>query len=89
MLKIRYSGKIKKDFKVCQKRNYNFSLFEKVIEKLMIPERLDAKNNDHNLKGEYLGFRECHISPDWILIYRYVGDCLELLRTGTHSDLFK
>lgn len=88
MYKIKYSGKIKKDIKICQKRKYNFSELEKVIEKLLIPEPLEDRNREHNLSGNYAGFRECHIAPDWLLIYRYDGDYLELVRTGTHSDLF-
>ena len=88
MYKIKYSGKIKKDIKICQKRKYNFSEMEKVIEKLLIPEPLEDRNREHNLSGNYAGFRECHIAPDWLLIYRYDGDYLELVRTGTHSDLF-
>lgn len=88
MLKIKYSGKIKKDLKTCQKRSYDFTLFEKVLDKLQIPVPLDIKYQDHNLKGNYTDFRECHISPDWLLIYRYREDCLELSRTGTHADLF-
>jgi len=55
----------------------------------MIPEPLESKNKDHNLSGNYAGFRECHISPDWLLIYRYCDKYLELYRTGTHSDLFR
>lgn len=86
---LKYSSRIKKDIKVCQKRNYDISKLEKIIEKLMIPEPLEMKNQDHNLSGNYMGFRECHIEPDWLLIYRYQGEFLELARTGTHSDLFK
>ncbi len=89
MYVLKYSGKMKKDLKLCQKRNFDFSLLEKVIEKLMIPEPLESKNKDHNLSGNYAGFRECHISPDWLLIYRYCDKYLELYRTGTHSDLFR
>ena len=88
MYTIRYTGKMKKDIKTCQKRNYNLALFEKVIASLMIPEPLKEKNRDHNLSGNYVGYRECHILTDWLLIYRYDGDFLELVRTGTHSDLF-
>ena len=88
MYAIRYTGKMKKDIKTCQKRNYNLALLEKVIASLMIPEPLQEKNRDHNLSGNYAGYRECHILPDWLLIYRYDGDYLELVRTGTHSDLF-
>lgn len=88
MYAIRYTGKMKKDIKTCQKRSYNLELLEKVIASLMIPEPLQEKNQDHNLTGNYVGYRECHILPDWLLIYRYEGDYLELVRTGTHSDLF-
>ncbi len=88
MLKIKYSGKMKKDLKTCQKRGYDFTLLEHILEKLQTPEPLDIKNRDHNLKGNYTGFRECHISSDWLLIYRYGDGCLELSRTGTHADLF-
>lgn len=89
MYKLKYSSKIKKDLKTCQKRNLDLSLLEKVIDKLRVPEPLEDKNKDHNLKGDYNGFRECHITPDWLLIYRYHEEFLELARTGTHSDLFK
>lgn len=89
MYKLRYSGKMKKDLKNCQKRNLDISLLENLIEKLLIPEPLEAKNKEHNLSGNYFGFRECHVSSDWLLIYRYDGEYLELARTGTHSDLFK
>ncbi len=89
MLKIKFSSKIKKDIKTCQKRKYDFSLFEKVIETLQIPEPLEGKYQDHNLSGNYSGFRECHILPDWLLIYRQNEEFLELFRTGTHSDLFR
>ena len=88
MYKLRYSGKMKKDLKNCQKRNLDFSKFETIVNKLRIPEPLEIKNKDHLLSGNYSGFRECHIMPDWLLIYRYEDDFLELVRTGTHSDLF-
>ena len=88
MYELKYSGKIKKDIKTCQKRGYDFRLFEIILEKLMKPEPLAVKNKDHSLAGNYKGFRECHISPDWLLIYRYNGEYLEISRTGTHSDLF-
>ena len=88
MYQLKYSGKMKKDLKICQKRGYNFQLLENIIEKLLVPEPLESKNKDHNLIGNYAGFRECHISPDWLLIYRYQEGYLELTRTGTHSDLF-
>lgn len=89
MYVLKYSGKMKKDLKLCQKRNFDFSLMEKVIETLMIPKPLESKNKDHCLSGNFAGFRECHISNDWLLIYRYCDRYLELYRTGTHSDLFR
>lgn len=73
---------------VGQQRNYNLKLLQEVIEVLRIPEQLEEKYKNHNLAGNYNGFKECHILPDWLLIYRYNKECLELARTGTHSDLF-
>ena len=64
--------------------------FRKVIDILVANEPLPDKYHDHNLSGNYKGFRECHINPDWLLIYRTDNDVLTLtlIRTGTHSDLF-
>lgn len=89
MYKLKYSSKMKKDLKVCQKRNCDMRELQIIIGRLMIPLPLESKNKDHNLVGNYSGFRECHIAPDWLLIYRYEGEYLELARTGTHSDLFR
>lgn len=89
MYEIKYTGKFKKDLKTCQKRNYNIKLLQAVIDVLRIPETLEEKHKDHNLTGNYIGFKECHILPDWLLIYRYNDEYLELARTGTHSDLFR
>lgn len=88
MLDIRYSTKFKKDFKTCQKRKYNMRLLQQAINTLRIPASLPAKNRDHNLTGNYMGFRECHVAPDWLLIYKQTDNELLLDRTGTHSDLF-
>lgn len=90
MLKVRYANSFKKDYKKIIKRGYNPKLMENIIEKLANGEKLPAKNKDHNLLGDYVGFRECHITPDWLLIYRIEEDelILVLSRTGTHSDLF-
>lgn len=85
---LKYSGKIKNDIKTCSKRGYNLQLLESIIAKLMIPEPLEIENKDHDLKGKYKGFRECQISPDWLLIYRYNVEFLELSRTGRHAGLF-
>ncbi len=89
MLKLKDSGQFKKDYKRCEKRGLDMEILKAVVATLAIPKPLKPKNKDHDLKGNYMGFRECHILPDWILIYRYSGEYLELSRTGTHSDLFK
>lgn len=90
MLKVRYSSRFKKDFKVIVKRGYDISLFEEVLTILREEKPLPEKYNDHSLKGDYSGHRECHITPDWLLIYKKEDDMitLSLTRTGSHSDLF-
>ena len=88
MLNIRYSTKFKKDLKNCAKRGLNLSLLQNAIDILRIPEPLPLKNKDHALSGNYINYRECHIQPDWLLIYRAEANELFLYRTGTHADLF-
>jgi mRNA interferase YafQ len=88
MLDVRYSTKFKKDFKTCVKRHYNMELLQQTIDILRIPEQLPKSNKEHNLSGNYSGYKECHIEPDWLLIYRYSDGELLLNRTGNHSDLF-
>lgn len=63
-------------------------LLQQAIDTLRIPASLPEKNQDHNLTGNYSGYRECHIAPDWLLIYKQSGNELRLDRTGTHTDLF-
>ncbi len=89
MLDVRYSAKFKKDFKACVKRGYNMPLLQQVIDTLRIPAPLPPKNKDHNLIGNYSGCRECHITPDWLLIYKQSGNELQLDRTGSHADLLE
>ena len=88
MLKLNASTKFKRDYKVCNKRGYNLQLLQIVIDILRIPEFLEKKYKDHKLSGNYEECRECHIFPDWLLIYRINDNELYLVRTGTHSDLF-
>ena len=90
MLKVVASSHFKKDLKNAEKRGYDFSLLRQVVNILAAEEPLPPKNRDHALVGNYVGCRECHVAPDWLLIYQINGDALELLlmRTGTHSDLF-
>lgn len=88
MLDARYSTKFKKDFKTCLKRGYNMERLQVIINTLRIPDTLPPRNKDHNLSGNYTGYRECHVEPDWLLVYRQSGNELLLYRTGTHADLF-
>ena len=90
MLNLRYSSKFKKDYKTILKRGYNPKLLEDVLSILCAEEPLPLKYRDHNLSGSYEGHRECHITPDWLLIYKIEQNILilTLTRTGTHSDLF-
>ncbi len=88
MLNLNASTAYKKDLKLCKKRGYDLNLLNTVINTLLIPASLPVKNRDHNLSGSYTGKRECHITPDWLLIYRITDKELYLVRTGTHADLF-
>lgn len=90
MLKIRYSSRFKKDFKTIVKRGYDVKLLEEVLCVLVQEKFLPQKYLDHPLEGNYTGHRECHINPDWLLIYKIEKEILtlSLTRTGTHSDLF-
>lgn len=89
MLDVRYSTKFKKDFKVRVKCRCKMSILQQIIEVLRIPGMLPSKNADHNLTGNYAGYRECRIDADWLLIYRRDGNELLLHRMGTHADLFR
>ena len=87
---VKLTTQFKKDFKQAMKRGLKIKLLEDVIAKLAMGEALSESNRDHALTGDWKGFRECHILPDWLLIYRIENDVLvlTLTRTGTHSDLF-
>lgn len=87
---VKPTTKFARDLKRAQKRGYNLSLLAEVIKKLAAGEALPERNQDHSLGGDYEGCRECHIQPDWLLIYEVVEETLilYLTRTGTHSDLF-
>lgn len=90
MLDIVLSNQFKKDLRTAAKRGYDMSLLERVVETLASEKELDQKYHDHKLTGEYSQFRECHLKPDWLLIYSKNEKELLLLlaRTGSHSDLF-
>jgi mRNA interferase YafQ len=90
MLGFETSARFRKDLKLMRKQGKNLSLLEHIIIKLRKSETLDIKHHDHPLHGYYEGFRECHIAPDWLLIYQIDNEILVLtaIRTGSHSDLF-
>ncbi len=90
MLEIVPSNQFKKDLKLAKKRGCNMEQLRDVVNTLAQEQQLDRKYRDHGLTGNYDGFRECHVEPDWLLIYRISHKSLELFlfRTGTHSDLF-
>jgi mRNA interferase YafQ len=89
MRTIRYLGKFKQDYKRMAKRGSDIRKLRLVIQKLVNEDELEPRYKDHPLQGKHAGARDCHISPDWILIYAIVGDELRLIRTGAHADLFK
>ena len=90
MYKIYPLNSFKRDLKNVIKRGYDVSLLDEVVMKLANGEKLPEKNRDHALTGNFKGCRECHIKPDWLLIYQIADDelVLYLTRTGSHSDLF-
>ncbi|MGM9543292.1 MAG: type II toxin-antitoxin system YafQ family toxin [Candidatus Limivicinus sp.] len=87
---VKFTTQFKKDYKLAMKRGMKISLLDAIISELANGNPLPEKNNDHALTGNWLGHRECHVLPNWLLIYRVEGDVLVLTlsRTGTHSDLF-
>lgn len=87
-LQIRQSTQFRRDIKRLGRQSADLSLLEAVIFALVAEEPLDEKYRDHLLTGNWRGHRECHIRPDWLLIYRLTGDELQLVRTGSHSELF-
>lgn len=90
MLTLTSTGPFRKDYKQAKKRGYNMDRLEAVLQTLLEEKPLAANHRDHALSGNYIGFRECHIQPDWLLIYTVDRGTLILTasRTGTHSDLF-
>ena len=78
MREVVISNQFKKDLKLAKKRGLDFAPLEKVIDMLAADKRLPARYHDHGLNGDYIGFRECHIEPDWLLIYRIDDGLLEL-----------
>lgn len=85
---VAQTKQFKKDVKRMRKRGKDLEKVKAVIDLLVAEEPLPPKNRDHKLGGNWIGRRDCHIEPDWILIYKLTEDELLLERTGTHSDLF-
>ncbi len=90
MYTLVYSNKFKKDIKICQKRNYDFNPLKEIIKTLEEKGKIPSKFKPHLLSGDYSKHWECHIKPDWLLIWSLDDENKEvyLVRTGTHSDLF-
>ncbi len=87
---VKFTTRFKKDLKTVQKQGKNVDKLFDVVEKLANDEELLPRQHDHDLTGDYVGFRECHIEPDWLLVYKKNKTelILFLSRTGSHSDLF-
>ncbi|MBQ8400962.1 MAG: type II toxin-antitoxin system YafQ family toxin [Clostridia bacterium] len=87
---VKFTGQFKKDLKIAKKQGKDLEKLFTVIEKLAAGEILEPKYRDHELTGNYRGTRECHIEPDWLLIYEYCDDVLVLMlyRIASHSELF-
>ena len=89
MLTPFYANQFKKDFKLQEKRGKNIELLKEITVLLVSEKKLALQYRDHPLKGRLKDFRECHIEPDWLLIYKIEGNNIYFTRTGTHSDLFE
>lgn len=87
-LLIDQSNAFRKDVKSCEARGLVMDELKLVIRRLSQREKLDPKHRDHKLSGNYHRYRECHVQPDWLLIYRIDDQTLYLVRTGTHADLY-
>lgn len=90
MLNIQYQSKFKKDLRLLAKRGYDMKKINDAITMLAEEKPLPERYQDHALKGSWIGYRECHILPDWLLIYSINNNILLLtvVRSGTHADLF-
>jgi len=88
MLEPIFTGTFKRDRKRAGKRGKTLDKLDTVVRLLIVEDLLDPRYRDHKLAGEWRDHRECHIEPDWLLIYRVEGDSITFVRTGTHADLF-
>tara|TARA_B100001093_G_scaffold383239_1_gene368871 strand:+ start:3392 stop:3661 length:270 start_codon:yes stop_codon:yes gene_type:complete len=88
MLSIRDKSKFRKDYKKLKSAGKELGKLASIIDQLAGGQELEPKHRDHILIGDYVGCRECHITPDWLLIYKLTETELILMRTGSHSELF-
>lgn len=88
MKNIYLNNKFKKELSLCIKRGFDLSRFDAIYNALAADEKLPEKHREHVLSGNWAGYHECHIAPDWLLIWLIDGDNIYLVATGTHSDLF-
>ena len=88
-MNLHYTTQFKKDYKRIRRQKKDLEKLRAVIEKLVAGESLDPKYRDHQLFGKWNGHRDCHLEPDWILVYRITANDLYLERTGSHAELFK
>jgi mRNA interferase YafQ len=89
MLSIRYTSAFKRDFKKAGKQGKDGEKLRAVLDLLVAGNPLPERNHDHDLGGNWKGYRDCHIAPDWLLIYRIEGNELILVRLGSHSEVFE
>jgi mRNA interferase YafQ len=87
--RITTGSRFRKDVKLAQRRGKDMTKLRDLIEMLAAGKPLPERCRDHSLKGEFASFRDCHIEPDWLLIYATTKEDLKLVRTGTHGDLFR
>ena len=88
MKAVQRTSQFKQDVKRMERRNKDFAVVKSIIRNLVAGQPLDPKYRDHALLGQYAGTRECHIEPDWLLVYELTQHEVVLIRTGTHTDLF-
>ena len=88
MRRLKTTKRFERDLKRVKKRGKQLNKLWSVVERLLSDQPLEARHRAHSLSGEWQSFRECHIEPDWLLIWREIEDQVILVRTGTHSDLF-
>ena len=90
MYQVKFTSAYKKAYRRMKKRGADLKILDEVVERLRLGQQLDERYHDHELRGKQKGFRECHIKPDWLLVYLIENDILvlTLVDTGTHAEIF-